>query len=375
MVALRNILIVGGGVSGLTLATALARHGAAVDIAEAKRDWSVLGVGFTITGPTLRAFAAIGVRERCIAAGFGFDRSTICNERGEPIGEVAMPRVNGPDRPASVGILRPALHAILSDAARAGGARIRLGLTVATLRQDEDAVAVEFSDGTGGRYDLVVGADGFRSAVRALAFADAPALRFTGQIVWRAMLRRPPEVRSLYQFFGRNGKPGFVPCPDERMLLFYTQNMEGRARLPEARLPALLRQALGGFGGLLADVRAQITDETAVSYRNMDSILVPPPWYRHRIVLIGDAAHVPGPYLSSGAGMAVEDAVVLAERLADSASIAEALASFMARRFERCRMVVENSLQLAAWERDPTAPGADSAGLMARSWAALAQPI
>ena len=375
MTPLQRLLIVGGGVSGLTLAAALARQGVAVDMAELKRDWSVLGVGFTITGPTLRALAAIGVRERCIEAGFGFDRSTICNERGEKLQEVAMPRVNGPDRPASIGILRPALHAILSAAAQDSGARIRLGLTVAALRQDEDAVAVEFSDGSAARYDLVVGADGFRSAVRALAFPDAPALRFTGQIVWRVMLRRPVEVESLYQFFGRNGKPGFVPCPDQKMLLFFTQNMNGRARLSEAGLPVLLREALGGFGGLMAEARAQITDDCAVSYRNMDTIFVPPPWYRHRVVLIGDAAHVPGPYLSSGAGMAVEDAVVLAEALTEGGSVPPALASFMVRRFERCRMVVENSLQLAAWERDPTAPGADSAGLMARSWAALAQPI
>ena len=102
---------------------------------------------------------------------------------------------------------------------------------------------------------------------------------------------------------------------------------------------------------------------------------MPPPWYRGRVVLIGDAAHSTTPHLAAGAAMAIEDALVLAEQLATDAAVADALAAFQERRTERCRMVVENSVQLGKWEQHPDDPEADHDGLSARSWAALAEPI
>ena len=93
------------------------------------------------------------------------------------------------------------------------------------------------------------------------------------------------------------------------------------------------------------------------------------------MLLIGDAVHATTPHLAMGAGIAIEDAVVLGEELEAHDSLEQALEAFMARRFERCRLVVENSLQLGEWEKDPDAPGADPAGLSNESFAALAAPI
>jgi 2-polyprenyl-6-methoxyphenol hydroxylase-like FAD-dependent oxidoreductase len=374
MPAVRSVLVVGGGVAGLALAIGLQQGGVRAEIAEIKSDWTVLGVGFTLTGATLRALDAVGVRERCIEAALGYNEVVVLDAAGRKQAELPLRRLNGPLRPANVGIMRPLLHGILAEAAQAAGVTIRLGLSVASLDQPGNDVAVTFTDGTRGRYDLVVGADGFRSQIRALAFADAPAPVFTGQMVWRAMLDRPPDITAAMLFYGPKGKPGFIPLPQE-MLLFYTQNVADRARLPEENLPQLLHAALEGYGGAMGDAREQLHRARSISYRYMDVLLMPPPWHRGRIVLIGDAAHIVSPHLSSGAGVAVEDAVVLAELLCRETQLAPALAGFMARRYERCRMVVENSLQLAEWERNPAAPGADPAGLMRRTLDALAQPI
>jgi 2-polyprenyl-6-methoxyphenol hydroxylase-like FAD-dependent oxidoreductase len=87
-----------------------------------------------------------------------------------------------------------------------------------------------------------------------------------------------------------------------------------------------------------------------VNYRQLEVLLVPAPWHRGRVVLIGDAAHATTPHLASGAGMAIEDGIVLAEEIGARGTLDEALARFMARRFERCRLVIENSVELGRLE-------------------------
>jgi 2-polyprenyl-6-methoxyphenol hydroxylase-like FAD-dependent oxidoreductase len=93
------------------------------------------------------------------------------------------------------------------------------------------------------------------------------------------------------------------------------------------------------------------------------------------VVLIGDAAHTTTPHLASGAGIAVEDSVVLAEELAATSDLSAALSKFMTRRYDRCRLIVENSATLGEWEKRPDTPGADPVKLIAESYRALAQPI
>lgn len=307
MAAAGKVLIVGGGVAGLSLAICLGRRGIACEIAEQKSDWSVLGVGFSLTGPMLRALAAVGVRERCIAAACPYNEIVINDRLGHPIATLPMGRLNGPDLPANVGIMRPILHGILAAEARDAGAKIRLGLSVSALDQSEDAVSVRFTDGSVGRYDLVVGADGFRSQVRRLVFPDAPRPFYTGQMVWRFMLKRPPELDTMHLFYGSNGKPGFVPLPEGEALLFFTQNAPERVRLEETKLWDILRASLAGYGGFMAMARDQLDPGSNVSYRYMDALMMPQPWYRGRVILIGDAAHITSPHIASGAAIATED--------------------------------------------------------------------
>ena len=102
---------------------------------------------------------------------------------------------------------------------------------------------------------------------------------------------------------------------------------------------------------------------------------MPDPWYRGRIVLIGDSAHTTTPHLATGAGIAIEDAVVLAEELAGDAPIDKALGNYMKRRYERCRLVVDTALLLGEWEKDPTIPAANHVKLMRDTYATLAAPI
>jgi 2-polyprenyl-6-methoxyphenol hydroxylase-like FAD-dependent oxidoreductase len=283
--------------------------------------------------------------------------------------------VNGPAYPAYAAVGRPVLLRILAQAMQEAGAQGRLGVTVASLAQKPGAVEAAFSDGTQGIYDLVVGADGVNSKVRELVFADVPAPRFSGQLCWRAAFARFPEVDRMFLFRGPRNKTGFFPISHSEMFLYLTQNMPDRRHLPDDLLHEILREQLTDYGGLVAQARDRLTDPATVNCRPMDWLLVPPPWYRGRVVLIGDAAHCTTPHLSSGAGMAIEDAVVLAELLGEDAPLPDLLARFMARRFERCRLVSETSLKLCQWEQHPEMPGADPIGVTRASWLALTQPI
>src|SRR5690606_33466273 len=136
-----------------------------------------------------------------------------------------------PDAPANVGIARPALHKILGDRTKQLGATVRLGVVAEALHDDGKGVDVKFSDGTQGRFDLVVGADGLYSATRKMLFPDAPVPKFTGQSVWRHNFPKPANVVSLHAYDGPIGM-GLVPLSASLMYMYVTTPEPGNPRYP-----------------------------------------------------------------------------------------------------------------------------------------------
>jgi naringenin degradation protein FdeE len=270
--------------------------------------------------------------------------------------------------------MRPVFWGLLAEAAGRAGARIRLATTVEGLEQRDDGVEVSFTDGSERRFDLVVGCDGVHSKMRELVFPDAPQPFFTGQTVWRAVVPRTP-MDELAMFYGPRLKAGCTPVSDEEMYVFVVENTPEVTRPPREDWPQLIRALLTEFEGTVARARERMTDPEKIDRRPLQAILLPPPWYRGRVLLIGDAVHATTPHLAMGAGVAIEDAVVLGELLESSDELEPALEAFMGRRWERCRLVVENSLQLGEWEKHPNDPAADPGKLMNESFAALAAPF
>ena len=372
----RKILVVGGGIAGLTLAVALRRRDIAVDVVEIEPRWNVLGVGISLTGPTLRALKSIGLAEACVAVAFGFDRIVFSDSAGRAFHALNMPRLCGADIPATVAIGRPALHDVLVQAAAEGGANIKLGTTVTALDQRADNVAVSFSDGSSASYDLVVGCDGIHSSVRKLAFDSVPAANFTGLAVWRATMPRSKAVECMTMYFGPRTKAGVNPHSRDEMFLFLVQPIKDDRRLSPDEMRSELSEQLTDFSGeVMSYVRANVDDPRRIDYRPMNAFLLPPPWHRGRVLVIGDAAHTTTPHLATGAGIAIEDAVVLAELLAGDRAVPEALDAFMARRFERCRLVVETAVKLGEMEKDTSIPIQAHFELMTATFRKLAEPI
>jgi 2-polyprenyl-6-methoxyphenol hydroxylase-like FAD-dependent oxidoreductase len=343
----KRVLIVGGGIGGLTLAVALARQGLKAEVIELKPEAGVLGVGIIQPGNALRALRDLGLLDECLAQGFQIDDYVMYDAAGGYIGRMKLLRIAGPTIPAVNGLPRIALHRILTKAAEDGGARIRLGLTVDSITSFDDRADVVLSDGAKETYDLVVGADGIRSHVREMIFGAAYVPQFTGHGVWRFTLPRLPEVDHQIMYYGVGVKAGLMPVSSDQMYLLLVTNEPDNPRMPPEQLDRLLRERLNPFTApLVAKIRDQINDPSDVIYGPIEEVILPPPWFRQRVLLIGDAAHASGPHVSQGATMAIEDASVLAELIGRGLSGEDVLAQFMARRYERCKFVQDTSRQV-----------------------------
>jgi len=347
----RRVLVIGGGIGGLTTAIALAGRGDDVEVAELNKDWASAGWGLSLTGPALRALDVVGLADRCLAEGHPVSRIHNCDSVGELMDTNELPPLLGPGRPVQAGLGRPVLHRILRDEATARGATLRCGLTVDGLAQDPEGVTARLTDGGERRFDLVVGADGIRSTVRGLLSLPAKA-EYIGQMVWRAVVPRPEWVTELYTFAGHEFNTGVIPISRDGAYIFLTEDSDEPSAHPQDELADRMRELMSEFGGRVASLRALITDPRDVVSRPVHTCLVDGPWHNGRVVVIGDAAHAPSPNMVSGAALAIEDGIVLGEELDRHQDIEAALEAFGRRRLERCRLLVESSVQVAALMRE-----------------------
>lgn len=342
-------LVVGGGVGGMAAAISLARRGVAVTLIDADPEWRVYGAGISVTGISLRAFEDLGILDEVRARGFVGAGIRLRSVDGHLLLQSPVPEAPTPIESAG-GILRPVLHDILSRTVREAGVEIRLGVKVVRMEEDGDGVDVAFSDGTTGRFDIVTAAEGIFSDTRRMLFPEVSGPAFTGQGCWRILAPRPAHIDRTEMYLGGAVKVGINPVSRTEMYLFVLEHVPDNPRFtPEQHVPHLA-EILAPFGGDIPAVRAGLGAASQVNYRPLEWLLLPSPWYKGRIVLIGDSAHATTPHMASGAGLAVEDGLVLADEVTRDQPVDRALARFMERRFERARLVVENSVRIGEIE-------------------------
>lgn len=369
-----KILVVGGGIAGMSCALSLRRAGISVDLVEIDPAWNTYRSGLTLTGPALRALRQMGVLGELQHLGVSWDRARIFAQSGEFLEEVGFSSI-APELPPVLGILRPQLHRALSSRTLASGAHVRLGTTLETLTQVPGGVEVKLTNGHRERYALVVGADGIYSKLRERLFPHAARPRFTGQVIYRLLAERPRGLDCPHVYVTQDARLELAPVSRSHLYLSLLLKSPARPWVPLEDQARRLCELLSAWGGFAAEVRRTVPDGGlgSVNYRPLETVLLPDPWYRNRVLLVGDAAHTMTPQLASAVGMAAEDGVVLAEEVARDGDIDAALPRFMARRFERGRFVVENCLRLGELEMSRGSEREHSRVFQAAA-AALAQP-
>jgi 2-polyprenyl-6-methoxyphenol hydroxylase-like FAD-dependent oxidoreductase len=375
MPAVNNVLVVGGGAAGTATAIFLADVGVAVDLVEVKPEPTTVGSGITIQGSALRVFRQLGVWDQVREAGYTFEGLGLRapDPAGTLVADLPAMKTGGPDLPDAMGMPRPELARILLDRAAAAGVKVRFGTTTTELTQDDAGVDATFSDGSTGRYDLVVGADGIRSWTRRMLGIELET-RSVGMGIWRAFGPRPAGVTRTDLFYGGPAYiAGYCPTGENSLYAYIVEDAQDRSTLTPEQQLATMKELSQAYHGPWDDIRETLTDPSRVNYTWFETHLLDAPWNRGRVVLICDAVHTCPPTLAHGVGQALEDAAVLTELLLTREVLDQQLwDDFHDRRFERTRLVVDSSNQLAEWQLAHVQ--GDVPGLQGRLSAVLSQP-
>lgn len=346
-----KVLIAGAGIGGLTLAAALRHHGIEAAVYERAPTLAPVGSGITIQMNAVLALRRVGLDEAVVREGHAARDSRVLTPAGRTIAALDLADVADAVGAPAVALHRARLQSALR--ARVDDASVHLGRAVAGYDDDGDGVTVRLDDGGTDRGDALVAADGLRSAVRRQLAGDGDPV-YAGYTSWRGVARGVAAVdRSrVTETWGAGRRFGVVPLADDETYWFATMNAPGGGR----DAPGTSRETLLSlFGDWHSPVRAllEATPETSIVRTDIADRPTHTRWVKGRVALLGDAAHPMTPNLGQGGGQAIEDAVVLAHRLATLPDVAAALRAYEAVRAPRANAVVTRSRRLgsvAQWE-------------------------
>ncbi|WP_410574059.1 FAD-dependent monooxygenase [Amycolatopsis sp. cmx-4-61] len=340
----RTAVIAGGGIGGLAAAIGLRRAGWTVTVLERSAEPGEVGAGWSFAPNAVRAADALGVGEQ-------FRAVSVPTEAGAtlrtPDGRYLMRFRPGRDTPLLANH-RADLHRVL--AAQLPDGVVQPAAEVAVVEQSGHGVTVGYRTPGGpatAQADLLVGADGIRSAVRRAVWPDAPAPVFQRILCWRGVTEPgagwPADGFTGFQTWGRGARFGAHPLTRQRVFWFLTVR-QGEPGLRYADDLAEVRARVGGWHDPIPDLLAG-TPAASVLRHDIFDLDPLPSYVDGRVALLGDAAHAMTPFLAQGACQALEDATVLAAGLADATDVPAALARYDHIRRPRGRMVARMARQ------------------------------
>lgn len=336
-----KILISGAGFGGLALAAALQRKGHEISLVDKSRDHIPSGFVIGLWNNGMHTLEAFGVTERIQGMSIPLFEEVIRNSTGK-----ILAKINYRPLLEHGGRVFLLMHSDLYDVLREliHNVPLRFQTTISALEQGPESVSVTFNDGTQDTFDLVVGADGINSRVRTLLFGQegvSPAkLR-----IWFALLPTGHIVlNEPNDLFGEGTYVGVFPTPDKQIgMLFLAPAPSEHDQTAQEHI-AHLRMHFGDFGWMIPELLETISASSAIGAYDIHQISLPR-WYQKRVVILGDAAHAVSPTTALGGAMALEDAHVLAEELADidATQVEQALDRYVTRRKPRIDQVRHTS--------------------------------
>ena len=343
-----RILIAGGGIGGLTAAAALERLGFAVTLLERAAELRAVGAGLTLQPNAIAALRSVGLAEGVVAAGHRSGVATIRKPDGRVISQIDLAAA----WPQEVGITlhRATLHHLLRSALT--HTELVLGATVCRYEDGGGQVRVHLEDGRSFEGDLLIGADGIRSAIRRQLFGDGEPL-YAGYYCWRGIGPQVPKpLEGLSETWGRGQRFGLVPIDGERIYWFAVVNGAAGGSDDEGTLHGHLQNLFGSWHEPIAEVIAA-TPASAILRGDILYRKPVPVWGRGRVTLLGDAAHPMTPDFGQGACQAIEDAVILAAVLRQENDPVLALRRYETQRQPRTAAIVRSAAtfgRVAQWQ-------------------------
>jgi FAD-dependent urate hydroxylase len=328
-----RILIVGGGIAGLSLAIALKRRGMTAEIVECANTWMDAGTGLYLIGLATRALASLGIPYPLAAECTLIHTQTIRNPKGRKLAEIGVDAFWSRCGPC-LGTARSLLHRVLAN--EVADLPIQFGTTVRRLAQNADCVFVELSNGSAKEYDLVVGADGIRSSIRRLELGEQEP-SFRGQVGWRFIAPRPASLPGWTVYLASDRAFLLIPIADDRVYCYADRAVAQPIDDPVLGRIGHLRRLFRDFAIPVRGVLDTLESSEHVHFAPIEEVRCEQ-WGRGRVVLIGDAAHAMSPNMACGGALALEDAIVLAQ-LIERGGFRDIVPDFMQRRLPRVEWV------------------------------------
>jgi salicylate hydroxylase len=342
----KQVVIAGGGIGGLAAAVACAQRGVPVQLLERAAQLSEVGAGIQIGPNVTRILQAWGLGA-ALAQVAAFPKFLQARDAhtGQVLGSLRL----GERAQALYGapyatIHRADLQSLLHAAAQAAGVDVRLNQTVKGWRETPEGLQVDTANCASLKASALIGADGVWSAVRQQLLGDAPA-RFTGHLAYRALVAQadlPAHLRSDQVTVWMGPRLHVVHYPVRsgqwlNLVAIVHGDKPAQAEAWDAAGHAqALMQAMGAVGRDLHERLASVTVWRQWALHDRAPMSAPSQMAQGRVALLGDAAHPMRPYLAQGAGMAIEDAQVLAQSLSTgSASVVQQLQAYAVQRWAR----------------------------------------
>ncbi len=337
----------GAGIAGLAFARALELRGIVPDIVERRAIWGAKGTGLFLPGNASRAFSQLGLLPDITKVAVPIRHQRVLSHRGEELHNINTERFWAACGPC-LALSRADMHSLL----RRGLERtsIEMSNSVRHIRQEPDGCEVTFGNGETKRYELVVGADGIRSRVRQIAFPSAsPA--YTGNVCWRFVAENVVGVDSWTAMIGRRQTLLAIPISPSKVYV-YADHAVNLSTAWKYSGSINLERLFSKFSGPLFPLVKKLPPQADLHFSHIESVSIGD-WRKKRVVLIGDAAHASSPSMAEGAGLACEDALLLAKVICENANVDEALDIFVRQRERRVSWVHK---QCAARDRMRTLP-------------------
>jgi len=335
-----KIIILGGGIAGLTTAIALQRKNIDFTVYEAVPEIKAIGSGISLAGNAMKVLEQLQVAEQVKARGHQITSMIIQDEKGNYISALDTRKFTQEYGMYNVAIHRGALHEVLLE--EIPPARIQTGKKAICFYEKENSVVLKFDDGTEVEGMAVIVADGIHSAIRKQLLPDSTP-RYAGYTCWRGIVENTWGIEDqAVEAWGPTGRIGYVPIGDNKVYWFACKN----APYQDEHMKQLSREALKKNFESFAYPVPQIIEQTPaenIIWSDIVDLKPIPRFAFNRILLIGDAAHATTPNLGQGACLGIEDALAVAEVLERHDNPVQAFEAFEQARLKRAHFIVNTS--------------------------------